>query len=215
MKKSKLISLCLLAGFIFCSVATNAQESKTKFRYGAIGVYASPLGSNDIFRFKSIEGGGSYKNDGSYAFGVSYMYQLSKYFDIETGIDCSIHNTISSYSIPPDIIYDPFLLSLSFKEKVQIISIPITVRVNFWSYFFANGGAILSFDISKYNAIQTQTGLGAMLGVGAKYDFNSGLSIFVNPYVKMHTLVPFSSGNHHQRVWENGIRIGVTYGLEK
>ena len=210
MKKSKLISLCLLAGFIFCGVATNAQEGKTKFRYGAIGVYASPYGSNDIFYFKSMEGGGSYANDGSYAFGINYMYQLSKYFDIETGIDYSIHNTISTPDFPLEIF------PIKSKYKVEILSIPMTVRANFWNYFFANGGAILSFDISKNNVpIDSQTGLGAMLGVGIKYDFNSGLSIFVNPYTKMHSLVPFSSDNIHERLWENGIRIGVTYGIGK
>ena len=211
MKKSKLISLCLLAGFIFCSVATNAQEGKTKFRYGAIGVYASPYGANAMFCFKSYEGGGSYDNDGSYAFGLSYMYQLSKYFDIETGIDYSIHNTIF---LPPYQNIYPDLHST--KHRVEILSIPMTVRVNFWNYFFANGGAILSFDISKKDVwVDNQTGLGAMLGIGAKYDFDFGLSIYVNPYLRTHAIIPFSSAGFHERVWENGVRIGVTYGIGK
>ena len=215
MKKSKLISLCLLVGFIFCSVATNAQEGKTKFRYGAIGVYASPYGANSIFWFDDIDGWGSYDNDGSFAFGLSYMYQLSKYFDIETGIDYSIHNTIYSFSPNPSYL-DPNPDRVFSKHKVEILSIPMTVRVNFWSYFFANGGAILSFDISKNNSpTVNQTGLGAMLGIGAKYDFDFGLSIYVNPYLRTHAIIPFSSAGFHERVWENGVRIGVTYGIGK
>jgi len=210
MKKSKLIFLCLLAGFIFCSVATNAQEGKTKFRYGAIGVYASPFAANEIFYFESMYGGGSYSNDGSYAFGLSYIYQLSKYFDIETGIDYSIHNTISTPDFFPDIP------TIKTKHKVEILSIPMTVRVNFWNYFFANGGIIWDFDVSKKNVpVDSQTGLGAMLGVGIKYDFDFGLSIYVNPYIKQHSLIYFSSDNHHLRLYESGIRIGVTYGLGK
>ena len=210
MKKSKLISLCLLASFIFCSVATNAQEKETKFGYKTIGIYVSPLGSNDIFHFKSMEGGGSYANDGSYAFGLNFMYQLNNCFEVETGIDYLVHNTIYT---PP---YYPDIPTIKSKHKVEILSIPMTVRANFWNCFFVNGGIIWDFDISKNeNYVSNQTGLGAMLGVGIKYDFDFGITIFVNPYVKMHSLVPFSSDNFHERILGNGIRIGVTYDIGK
>ena len=73
---------------------------------------------------------------------------------------------------------------------------------------------IVDMDGSLNSPISNQTGIGALLGFAIKYDFDSGISAFVNPYTKIHSLVPFQAGQHHQRIWENGIRIGLTYDLE-
>ena len=92
-----------------------------------------------------------------------------------------------------------------------MINIPLTVRANFFKYFFANGGMIADIDITKSKNADSQSGIGAMIGIGAKYDFPSGLSIFVNPYIKLHSLVHFSTDNYHYRLYNEGIRAGIMY----
>ena len=69
-------------------------------------------------------------------------------------------------------------------------------------------------DAGTSGPIDGQTGIGSMLGLRIKYDFKSGLSVFVNPYYKMHSLVPFSSGDNHQRLMESGFRFGLMYQLK-
>ncbi|MFA7492460.1 MAG: hypothetical protein WCZ43_02965, partial [Proteiniphilum sp.] len=60
----------------------------------------------------------------------------------------------------------------------------------------------------------SQTGIGAMIGVGVKYDLkNVPVGFFANPYFKMHSLLPFSMEKYHQRTDESGFRFGVVYSL--
>ena len=72
---------------------------------------------------------------------------------------------------------------------------------------------MLNIDVSPGSSISNQTGLGILAGLAGKYDFASGISLFINPYLKMHSLLPMSTGNYHQRVLESGFRAGVTYDL--
>ncbi|MEX0597108.1 MAG: hypothetical protein WD512_11465 [Candidatus Paceibacterota bacterium] len=81
-------------------------------------------------------------------------------------------------------------------------------------YFYASSGALLDIDISKSSSINNQSGIGGMLGAGVNYDFNFGLSLFVNPYVKIHSLLPFAvDNNRQQRIVESAIKFGITYQL--
>jgi hypothetical protein len=162
-----------------------------------------------VFWFQSIEGAGSYSSNGSLAFGLNYTREISKWLDFETGIDYSIHH----------IIYEPPFIGDGYdytprKETLRIFSVPITLRANFLRFFFINGGATLGFDIAGNNSIDNQTGIGSVLGIGAKYDFRSGLSVYVNPYSKVYPLLPFTL-DKYQRTLENGIRIGIMYNIRK
>ncbi len=86
--------------------------------------------------------------------------------------------------------------------------------MDFFNYFFVIGGATLDVDVSTNSPIDDQTEIGTVFGVGAKYDFDFVLSIFVYPYAKTHSILPFYGSVHrHQKIWENGLGIGVTYDL--
>lgn len=98
-----------------------------------------------------------------------------------------------------------------YNADLSLINIPLTVRANFANYFFANVGLLLGFETSSSNIIDKQSGVGALLGVGVQYELNNGLGLFVNPYTKMHALIPFSAEKYHQRLLEWGLRVGVTY----
>jgi len=212
-KMKQLIIPCLLTGCALLCLSANAQENKTKPAIGEIGLYVSPYGTNQVFWFRALEGAGGYDNDGSVAFGLNFIHRVNKWLDLETGVDYSIHHVIfNSPFIGED--YD----NTPRKEKIQLISVPVTIRAVFLKYFFANGGLLLDVDVSKSNSIDYQTGIGTMFGLGIKYDFCSGLSVFINPYTKIHSLLPFSTektDKYHERVWENGIRIGLVYALWK
>lgn len=102
----------------------------------------------------------------------------------------------------------------SYNTNVSLIDIPVTLRANFLKYFYANSGVLFDIDISDSNTIDDQSGIGAMLGVGLNYDFGFGASIFINPYIKMHSIIPFSQeGSIHQRLTESAVRFGITYQL--
>ena len=95
-------------------------------------------------------------------------------------------------------------------SKFALITIPAAIRLNFLKYFFLNGGLFLGIDMSNSSPIDRQNGLGANLGLGLKYSFRS-ISVFVNPYSKIHSLLPFTPAVHHQRLIESGFKFGVMF----
>lgn len=204
MKQVLFFILCFLTGI---SGSLNAQSSFSESK-GAIGITYSGLGGNDAFYLQDIIGGGDYRGKGYYSLGITYMRPLKKNIDIETGISYSKYKyQFSNASLGPDA-------PKPYEVKNAVIDIPVTVRWNFLKYFFLNGGLLLGIDTGKGNHLDSQTGIGATIGIGAKYDLKyTPVGLFVNPYYKRHSLLPFSMEKYHQRTDESGFRFGVVYYL--
>ncbi len=198
-----IIAFFLLTSYQFL----RAQESKG-LNDGKIGIFSS-LGVNEVFRFEELDGAASYNGKNFFAGGISYALNMNKWLEIETGLEYTKHNFYIIPNLPPYIDVIPE------KESFEIINVPINVKANFLKFFYINAGTIIDIDISQNSSIDRQTGFGTVMGVGIKYDFDFGGSVFINPYTKVHTLIPFIEEDHQQRVWENGFRFGVTYNLER
>ena len=205
----RVVSAFLISFFIFvASFSSNAQNNEDKTRKGQIGITFSSFGENDVVRSEGLLGGASYNGDQFFTLGINYLYKLNNTFDIETGIEYSDHKIIIKPMAIPPMEFPPYC------AKFSLINIPVTLRVNFLKYCFLNGGILFDIDASTSSPIDGQTGIGSILGLGIKYDFKSGLSVFANPYYKMHSLVPFTSGDNHQRLMESGFRFGLMYQLK-
>lgn len=203
-------SILIILSFLFINHGLlAAQENETTQSHPKIGLSFSSFGENDVFRFEELVGAASYDRDYFYTLGIHYVHPLSKWLDIETGLEYSNHHIIVWPNLPPDMDNSPR------KADFSLINIPVTVRANFLTYFFINGGLFLDIDASLNSPIDNQTGIGALGGIAFNYDFKNGISAFVNPYTKIHSLVPTTDIHYHQRVWENGIRIGITYNLKQ
>lgn len=189
-------------------VSLMAQENETKQSHPKIGLSFSSFGENDVYTNDDLVGAASYDGDHFFTLGINYLHPLSKWLDVETGLEYSKHDVIIWPNLPPDMDNSPR------KADFSLINIPVTLRANFLKYFFINGGLFLDIDASLNSPIDSQTGIGALGGIAFNYNFNNGLSAFVNPYTKVHSLVHTSGSQYHQRIWENGIRIGVTYELK-
>ena len=204
MRKSALFILY----FVFvASLSSIAQKNEDETRKGQLGITFSSFGPNDVVRSQELIGSASKIGEEFFTFGIDYLSKLNSFLDVETGIEYSNHR----------IIIDPMLSSgmnlPSYGGKFSLISIPATVRVNFARYFFVNGGIFLGIDATNPMPVDSQTGIGANLGMGVKYKFKCGATAFVNPYLKAHSLVPFSSGQYQQHLMESGLRFGLMYKL--
>lgn len=201
-------ALLLLLSIFFATYSSYAQKEETPTKKGQIGITFSSFGNNDVVRSEEPVGGPSYHGDQFYTLGINYLYLLNHIFDLETGIEYSNHKII----IEPGV--NPGQTLPSRQAKFSLISIPASVRVNFLKYFFINGGIFLDVDASNSMPIDSQTGIGANLGLGFKYKFKCGVTAFVNPYSKYHSLVAFSSESHQQHLMESGFRFGLMYQLK-
>ncbi len=196
MKKRAIFLFCMIFG---TSLALLAGDKKG----GQIGLTFSSFGVNDIVSSLELVGGPGYKGDGFKTFGISYLYQLNRMVDFETGIEFSDHKIVVEPNLP--LVYG----GTSSRAKLSLLNIPATLRFNFLKYFYINGGVFLGIDASNSSPIESQNGIGGNLGLGLKYKFSNGVSVFVNPYSKFHSMISFSSPEGHQRVLESGFRFGI------
>ena len=206
MEKQVILLYVLLLGISITSKAGDAEPVRGK---GQFGLTYSSFGSNDLISFQKTMGGPGYHSDGFESFGLNYIYKLNRTVDFETGIEYSRYKIIVEPDLP--LIYG----GTPYSAKFSLIQIPVTVRLNFLKYFFVNGGVFLDIGGAGSKLDVNQNGLGANFGLGIKYDLSPSLSLFVNPYVKIHSLLPFTSTLDFGRLYESGFRFGIMGRLTK
>ena len=206
MKQLSFIFLALLL-----STSLNAQEIEVKAKKQQIGISYMSLGTNGMYTTNTMIGGPSIKAENFFGFGAHYIRELNKTFDLELGLEYMQHkfSVGTDYQLSEGAVFPGGVYR---EEKVSLVNIPITVRANFLNYFFVNGGPILDFDYGLDNTFDNQNGVGLLLGAGVNYEFNNGLSLFLNPNLKMHSLIPFDDGK--DRISESSLRFGVSYSLK-
>jgi len=193
---------CLLLIFMLSAPVLKAQKAE-------VGITFSALSDNSIARFKDDYMSDSGTDAGkSYTFGITYLKPLNKWLNVETGIEflqskASIHSIVSTTS---------GVTTVFRYGTLSLLNVPLGLRANFWKYCFVNGGVFLDIDVSSNSPVQTQTGLGSLLGFGLKYDFKTGISLFVNPYMKVHSF-PLSFQTNQEHLLESAVRFGVSYKL--
>ena len=178
---------------------------------GVIGLTFTSIGNNDLINTAgaTLDGGPSYNGKGFYSLGISYIKPLGSYIDFETGIAYSRHTVTIIPNLPPDHEQTPKT------EKISLLNIPVTARINFLNYLYINGGLILGTEINFSDNIDSQNGIGVLLGLGGRYCFDNRLGAFVNLYQQFHSLLSFGAGgnDYRWRLMDGGLRIGFTYNL--
>lgn len=183
-----------------CSVFVSAQTVEN----GKIGLTYSLNGGTSVLQ-PALDGAASHEITAANSIGLIYLKPINNWLEWETGLTYTLYKVTTTSSPMPEVTTRNSTLSL--------IDIPIGVRAGFWKYFFASGGLLLDLDMMSNSSISSQTGIGLMLGLGVKYDFSFGGSLFINPYGKLHALLPFSSDKHQDRILESGLKFGITYQL--
>ncbi|MTI87636.1 MAG: hypothetical protein FH748_06675 [Balneolaceae bacterium] len=199
----------LLFGLMLTLTTANAQTSTNA---GKLGISFSSLGNSQIINSNGAVGTGSHEGERFFSLGINYTHPLKKWLDIEVAAEYS--KFTMKYNPP----FHPGTANNSHNEQISLLSLPVTLRANFLNYFYANSGLLIdiSLDSNSSTNINNQSGIGAMAGIGAEYDLASGTSIFLNPYVKFHSMIPFSQLNSiEQKLWEAGVRFGVSIPLAK
>jgi hypothetical protein len=198
---NKTFKLLIIVCFLTIQTSLNAQKALNN----KIGLTFSPLGISNLIG-KSDNTSYIIKDKSFYSLGVTYMRGLNKWLDIETGLEYSNHNI----GITPDFLNVIYMRTS--EVKLILLNIPATVRANFLKYFFVNGGVLIDINVSDNIYIDNQTGIGGIVGFGANYNFDFGLSLFLNPYIKAHSWIDVGK---REKILEKGLRFGITYDLRK
>ena len=191
----------------FISFSLVAQDSGQK-NLGSIAFSYSSFWNNQETRNQHTWGGAGYVDENFYTIGIDYLRSLNAWLEYETGLEYS-KQTFRVYPEFPSLGYSKYDIDLS------LISVPVTIRANFLNYFFLNGGLLLDLDLNSSSQKRYQSGIGCLFGIATKYDFRFGGSVFINPYLKYHSLISFSSDAVRLKVNETGIRVGLAYNLNR
>lgn len=205
MKKIKLFLLYLVLVHPLSSTATGLIKESPK---GQIGLTYSGFGQNAIINSQNLVGGPGFYGDSYNTFGLCYLYPINRSLGLEMGIDYSEHKITIEPNLP--LIYG----GTSSSAKLSIINLPVAIQLKFLKYFYINGGLFLGMDISNSSPVDRQSGLGGHFGLGFRYSLNSGFSVFVNPYSKIHSLLTLSHTANHQHILESGFRFGFMFKLK-
>jgi hypothetical protein len=194
-----LVIVCLLA----VQTSLNAQKNNP----GRAGITFSSFGANDIFGKMDTD---KYTYDGEnfYTVGINYIRGLNKWLEVETGLEYVRHNV----RIVPNVFPSMEIYMRTSETQLVLMNVPVTLRANFLKYFFVNGGILIDIDISNSIHFENQTGIGAVVGVGVNYNFDFGMSAFINPYIKAHSWLDVGT---RQKILEKGFRFGINYDLRK
>ena len=199
----KKLAFILLA--IFASLNSFSQDST--FPSSQIGVSYLGFGDNDAIHLKSLDGAASYSGRDYYGIQIDYFRSLNKVLTIETGVGFRNHE----FTVHPNT--GPHVDDTGREFNTSLLVIPVGLRVNFLKYAFVNAGALVTSSLSHQEEISDQNGIGFNLGLGLKYDFQSGVGIYITPFIAMHSTISFTKENYPERITEGGLKVGLTYQL--
>lgn len=199
----------LLSTFAFFTLAiTYAQDKAKEASKSSIGLSSAFLGKANIVYYQQVDGGAGYTGDNYYTFSINYLFTINNTFQLESGITYGKYSFVVTPNVSPD-------LNIPYSTNYYQFSVPITVRINFERFFFVNAGFSFDYRVKDQSTYIDQSGIGAILGLGFNYPFESGIGLFANPYVEIHRLIDYQEGNNAQKLTEAGIRIGATYTFKK
>lgn len=132
-----------------------------------------------LLRNDDLDGVGSYEVDSYYELGIRFIRGISSNWSLETGINYGKADVLNHYQVPG---FSGGWANIVKYEELEIISIPILAKYNFWNYFFINGGALVDFQASE-NTFNSQSGIGYTIGLGGEIKYDN-FTFFVNPNFK-------------------------------
>lgn len=195
-KKLKLL-LIIIIGFIG---STNAQENSKS--YGKIGLSYSSFGNNDMIYLEPIDEVTRYKGLNYYSIGLVYRYPIVDRLEIETGIEYAYHKL----EIEPE-------LQQPYNKDMHLVAVPANINISFLRYLYVRGGIFINIPTNTIEKIDKQTGIGGDFGIGFKYDFDFGISISINPFYRVNSLIPLPFEDFYQRLKVSGLHFEIMYRL--
>jgi len=187
----------LVFALLLASITCNGQRTW----WGEYSVFAGG-GGNEIFRFEELIGSGSVTGTGAWTAGFDIRRLFGDHFSVETGLSYShqYYYTSPAPGIPGEDRPGDF----------GIISLPLTARVDFLKWFFADAGAVAGFQ-TGFSRLDDMTGFGVTLGAGFQYNFKSDIFFRVRAYAAQYGLLHLMPEDHPQTLTNSGVTVGVGY----
>ena len=171
---------------------------------GQSSTYGISIGvGNGLIMQQTLIGSGSVDLNTGLSFGFQYSRKLTNRLHFVTGVNWYK----GSISVTP--AFYPGIDNTQRKYDIQLIYIPVLLKVDLSKHFFLNGGLIGDFDITKNKQITNQSGMGVGLGFGTEFSITPNFLVQINPYINLHGLILTNSENHPERILDAGIKLNL------
>lgn len=165
------------------------------------------VGGNLHHRSSTVEGLSAPSGTASVMAGGAYQRQLTQRFYISGGLAYSRHAYTARTGGPAS--GEPVT---EIDAQAELVSVPLLARLDLGKYLFVNAGPSVDFEVNRIENAQHswQSGIGLSAGIGVQYPI-AGVSLWANPFVKRHAVIPFHSQRHPAKLTVAAVAIGVGY----
>lgn len=196
MKNALLLSFILLIGFS----ARAQSDLEVRAYFGVSGSSAAPK--------VDLVGASSVETKQYMELGVLLSRGIGERFSLGTGVNYAFSDVDYNPNFPPcpfckyAYVHDP---------KFRMLTIPVFAEYKLGKVFYAAAGPVLDFQLSEGNNFTDQSGIGYLVGLGAKFQTDQFIfSLF--PNYKRHSVIPFDNSPQYKDVLQEiGIQLGVGY----
>ncbi|WP_028298031.1 outer membrane beta-barrel protein [Olivibacter sitiensis] len=201
---AKTYTSLLLIYFLFPFAMVHSQERARGAHY--LGASISALDA--YFHQKALLGTGSKEGRSQSKFGLHYTYQLNERLGIESGIQYLKYR----YDLRPAPTGIP---QTATAHELQLLSVPVYGKFSFLRFLYLNGGVMLDIEAKNSGGVNSQSGIGAGVGIGAQYYLKNGIGFFLNPQLIQHRVIGFHSEQYPNKLTEASASIGISYKLSR
>lgn len=189
----KLIALGLLM-----TVGLNYSIAQNSHSFGlSVGM------GKGFIAMRALEGGPGYDLNASLTIGLNYFHRINTKLTLESGLSWYTSNVTVTPNFYPGIDRTPT------DYGIQLLYVPLVMKVHLSNYFFIKGGLIGDVDVSGSSPLSSQTGMGTAIGLGGEFPVSKKWVLVVNPYVNLHGTIRVTKGRYAKRILDSGLTIGL------
>jgi len=166
----------------------------------------APTWSN-VYHFLPVTGGFSGNAKAGFSASFEYLKNDANKFSWGVGLSYEFSRIeIVPAPMPPE---EPVLHT----ETVNLLSPGFKARFNFRKGFFLCTDPFIGIDLNSASqrSIDNQTGLGFSFGFGKKIPLGEDRFLHIEPYVRVHNVMPFVDYRLPIRLTVLGLKAGITF----
>ena len=161
-----------------------------------------------VARKETLVGASSVEMDRVNEFGILISKALGEKFRITSGLSY-ISGEVEFLPNCPGCFATQALYA--HNPDFKMISIPVLGEYSLSKIFYVAAGPSLDFQKSEGNNFSDQSGLGYLVGIGARVQMG-GFTLSILPNYKRHGVVPFEKTDRSKFIFQElGIQFGVGY----
>ena len=173
-----------------------------------VGVNASVSTGELMYYCGYLDGDIGYDGKIGFLVGVGFSKVINDRFDFEAGIDFSRNSFDYSY------IDDRGQKIQSVNpEHVDLLTLPINIRVKLKNNFFVTGGIQYDQRINVIDSptIPNHTGIGINIKIGKDINITDKMVLYIAPEFLLHNVIPLYARNQAKKLTEFGLRISYKF----